>query len=226
MLTAKLKDWTYYYNKVPLYLKNCYGFTDHFDIIFQSLLAIDATEDIICKAFDITADDYENSIIRAYDRSVTQDQFKFLDMIGNLYGVTRTFNVHYTTVDKNQEIEEHDIQLHLTNSEFLKLIKCRIIQNNYDGSYQQTREYYDKMKMPVYMFQGPEPASVYVIVSTKLPDGSDFVMTENERHLFLANLLTIKSMGITYSTSIQDITTLAIWDSTKLERRWDKATWQ
>lgn len=218
MLNDKLKSWTYYKNKLPLYFRNSYGIMEHFDILYQLLKRYDDTEDTILSAFDITSDDYERNIIFAYDTTEEQHSFYFLDILASLYGVSRSFDVEY---DLNKE--HHKVSLYLTNSELLKLIKCRIIQNNFDGSYKQTREFYDKMRIPVYLLQGPYPATVQVIISTTYSDGTPFEITENEMHMYLANLFTIESMGITYFTSVQDVAKMAIWDSTSKNRAYDSA---
>ena len=154
------------------------------------------------------------TFINNLDDSDTKDSSDILNKIGLLYGVTRTFDVDY--IENN---ETKTASLHLTNSEFLKLIKARIIQNNYDGSYIQSREFYDKMNLPVYLFQSANSAEVYVYLDTSVP------LTENEEKMFLANLFTIKSMGITYITSITEVVSLLIWDSTSEFRYWDKGRW-
>lgn len=221
MIIDKLKDWTYYKYKIPIYLRNCYGIQDHFQILFYQLTTLDNVEDNIFDALDVLNSDYENTIIRAYDSSESYDKFEFLDILGKLYGVNRDFNVSYTN---DKEIITK--KLHLNNHELLNLIRCRIIQNNFDGSYEQTRNFYDMINMPIYIFQGDAPATAYVILSTTYPDGTIATFTDNEKALFLSNLLTIKSMGISYITNIQDVSSLAIWDSTNTNRRYDKAKYQ
>lgn len=213
MIINKLKSWNYYKEKIPLYIQNSYGIVEHFKILFDLLVQMDLTEDAVLYGFNILDDGYL-TFINNLDDSDTKDSSDILNKIGLLYGVTRTFDVDY--IENN---EAKTASLHLTNSEFLKLIKARIIQNNYDGSYIQSREFYDKMNLPVYLFQSANSAEVYVYLDTSVP------LTENEEKMFLSNLFTIKSMGITYITSITEVVSLLIWDSTSEFRYWDKGRW-
>lgn len=213
MIINKLKSWNYYKEKIPLYIQNSYGIVEHFKILFDLLVQMDLTEDDVLYGFNILDASYL-TFINNLDDSDTKDSSDILNKIGLLYGVTRTFDVDY--IENN---ETKTASLHLTNSEFLKLIKARIIQNNYDGSYIQSREFYDKMNLPVYLFQSANSAEVYVYLNTSVP------LTENEEKMFLANLFTIKSMGITYITSITEVVSLLIWDSTSEFRYWDKGRW-
>lgn len=213
MIINKLKSWDYYKEKIPLYIQNSYGIVEHFKILFDLLIQMDLTEDDVLYGFNILDDSYL-TFINNLDDSDTKDSSDILNKIGLLYGVTRTFDVDY--IENN---EAKTASLHLTNSEFLKLIKARIIQNNYDGSYIQSREFYDKMNLPIYLFQSAKSAEVYVYLNTLVP------LTENEEKMFLANLFTIKSMGITYITSITEVVSLLIWDSTSEFRYWDKGRW-
>lgn len=213
MIINKLKSWNYYKEKIPLYIQNSYGIVEHFKILFDLLVQMDLTEDDVLYGFNILDASYL-TFINNLDDSDTKDSSDILNKIGLLYGVTRTFDVDY--IENN---ETKTASLHLTNSEFLKLIKARIIQNNYDGSYIQSREFYDKMNLPVYLFQSANSAEVYVYLDTSVP------LTENEKKMFLANLFTIKSMGITYITSITEVVSLLIWDSTSEFRYWDKGRW-
>ena len=213
MIINKLKSWNYYKEKIPLYIQNSYGIVEHFKILFDLLVQMDLTEDDVLYGFNILDASYL-TFINNLDDSDTKDSSDILNKIGLLYGVTRTFDVDY--IENN---ETKTASLHLTNSEFLKLIKARIIQNNYAGSYIQSREFYDKMNLPVYLFQSANSAEVYVYLDASVP------LTENEEKMFLANLFTIKSMGITYITSITEVVSLLIWDSTSEFRCWDKGRW-
>ena len=41
MLIDKLKDWQYYYKKLPLYMRNSYGIQEHFRMIFDFMIKND-----------------------------------------------------------------------------------------------------------------------------------------------------------------------------------------
>ena len=62
-------------------------------------------------------------------------------------------------------------------------------------------------------------------VVDKGDDRVSLTLTENEEKMFLANLFTIKSIGITYITSITEVVSLLTWDSTSEFRYWDKGRW-
>ena len=73
--------------------------------------------------------------------------------------------------------------------------------------------------LPIYLFQSQNPAEVYVYLDESAQ------LTDNEKKMFLSNLFTITSMGITYITNISNIVRLLVWDSTIDNRFWDKGRW-
>lgn len=215
MLTDKLKNWEYYYQKLPLYMRNSYGIQDHFKIVFDVLTLVDNVEDEICKLYDIFADDYE-TIIAKYD--TTNYNFQFLDMLASLYGINRYMNIKY---DKNnKEIRK---KLKLTNTELLLFIKCKIIQHQYDGTFSQAKEYYKKIGLPIYLFTSSNSGQVLLYLSTNAN------ITQNIKDLFYANELTLQSMGIVYQLNEMDLSKIGIWsikDSSSTDNNtWNKAYW-
>ena len=217
MLIDKLKDWQYYYKKLPLYMRNSYGIQDHFKMIFDFMINLEDIEKNVCEAFDILQDNYID-IIAKYD-SIDGYDFEVLDILGAIYGVNRSLNVTY-------ENTVHSIvnkALYLTNKEFYMLIKARIIQNNYDGTYEQARNYYDSIGLPIYMFSSSNPAECYLYL------GSNENTSDNLRSLFLANLLTLKSVGITYIRHEIDMKKMGIWadatDTPNSNNSWGISVW-
>lgn len=210
MLSEKLKTWEYYKNKIPLYLQNSYGFQEQFEIIYEILKTIDLQEDEILYAFNILDSNYSNWLETIGDGN----QMKILDMIGSYFGVVRVFDVTYQ--NNGETINK---KLHLTDKEFLNLIKARIIQNNYKGTYEDSRKFYDRMNLPVYLFNSNEPAEVNIL----LDDSNQ--LSENEKSMFLANLFTLKSIGITYNCMIVNINNLLIWNSNNEHNMWDSGVW-
>ena len=217
MLIDKLKQWQYYYKKLPLYMRNSYGIQEHFKMIFDFMINLEDIEENVCEVFDILQDNYVD-IIAKYD-SIDGYDFEVLDILGAIYGVNRSLNVTYENI-------VHSIvskALYLTNKEFYMLIKARIIQNNYDGTYEQARHYYDNIGLPIYMFSGSSPAECYLYL------GSNENTSDNLRSLFLANLLTLKSVGITYIRHEIDIAKMGIWantiDTPNSNNSWDVSVW-
>lgn len=216
MLIDKLKDWDYYCNKLPLYVRNSYGIKEHFEILYELMLTLDSNEDDICDCFNFLQNDYENKIIKKYS-SLDAYDFTFLDMIASIYGISRAIDVKYTDKDNNV-IEK---QLRLNNKELYTFIKTRIIQNNYDGSYKQAIEYYKSIGLNVQMFFDPTEAAkcdIYLDVSVSSA-------SENIQALFLAGMLTLKSVGITYKEMIVSFDNTGIWDGADSHGKWNVATW-
>lgn len=216
MLIDKLKDWDYYCNKLPLYVRNSYGIKEHFEILYELMLTLDSNEDDICDCFNFLQNDYENKIIKKYS-SLNAYDFTFLDMIASIYGISRALDVKYTDKDNNV-IEK---QLRLNNKELYTFIKTRIIQNNYDGSYKQAIEYYKSIGLNVQMFFDPTEAAkcdIYLDVSVSSA-------SENIQALFLAGMLTLKSVGITYKEMIVSFDNTGIWDGADSHGKWNVATW-
>lgn len=214
MLIDKLKEWKYYERKLPLYMRNSYGITEHFVILYELLLQLDKLEDEVMYALNVFDTNYLD-FINSLDTSINKDKSDILDKLATLYGLTRDFDVTY---------EENNVvvsaSLHLNNSELLKLIKARIIQNDYKGTYEESRYLYEKIGFPIYMLQTGEPAYAYLFL-----DVGQYTPTLNERILFLAGFFTLKSMGIRYATAIGQVVELAIYDSFINSRTWDNGHW-
>lgn len=209
MLIDKLKTWTYYLNKFPLYLRNSYGFTDHFKILFDLLVQLDLIEDDILKAFDVMSDNYLSFINHLSEDETSSD---ILDKVAALYGVTRYFNVN---------VDDEDIALALTNAELLMLIKARIIQFNFDGTYIMTKQFYESIKLPVLMYNSATSTEAKLFLDiSQLQQSSDNIV-----NMFKAGLFTIQSLGISYITEVTDTTVLLVWDSSSASRLWDVGKW-
>ena len=216
MLINKLKDWNYYCNKLPLYVRNSYGIKEHFEILFGLMLELDSNENNICDCFDLLQKNYETKIISKY-ASLDGYDFKFLDMIASIYGINRVIDVTYTDVNNNKINK----QLYLNNKELYIFIKTRIIQNNYDGSYKQAIEYYNSIGLNTQMFfDSTEPAKCNIYL-----DVNNITTSENIQSLFLAGLLTLKSVGITYNEKIVSLEIIGIWDGNNSHGLWNVAVW-
>lgn len=222
MLIDKLKQWQYYYKKLPLYMRNSYGIQEHFKMIFDMMIAIDDNEQNICELFDFLQDDYVNNVIAKYD-DINGFDFNFLDMIGATYGVNRTLNVQYYRQSTHTNVNK---TLRLNNREYYIFIKSRIIQNNYDGTFEQARQYYEGIGLPLYMFttiEDDEHATCYMYL------GQNENTSDNIRDLYLANLLTLKSVGIIYVLNEIDIYRMAIWADDTIKpnnnNSWDVSVW-
>ena len=219
MIIDKLKDWKYYKDKIPLYIQNSFGINEHFKIMFDLLCTLDENEDTLFNYFDILN---ENPGYKEITNNYAGDgeegySFKFLDILGNIYGVTRTFDVEWINI--NNQIERASVRLN--NKNMLKFIKGRILQNNWNGTYEETREYYDKMGLPLYIFTGGAGESiVYFQETEEIQSDPDYYA------LLKSGLLILKSMGITYYVEpVKDVFSVGVWDDPNRVRSWDNAIW-
>ncbi len=202
MLKQKLLDYDYYYNKLPLYLKNSHGYWEHFEIWVKLLNVFDSFEDELLELFDVFNDNYMSDVVSKYSSSTAYD-FEFLDILGSLYGLQRTFNITYENVQKETVTEA----FHLNNEDFLLYIKSYIIKANYKGTYEEAREYYEKIGLIVYLLN--TNSSGYCVVY-----GDTEFMSEDVKRLFLAGAFNLESMGIVYTILEAQLEHLGYWGST------------
>lgn len=213
MLSEKLKSWEYYKNKLPLYMQNSYGILEHFDILYNILINLDKNEDEFLSLFDIMSSTYLNDVVYKYDTSEEQKSFRFLDILGKFFGITREFNINLNDEDKH---------LSLTNSELLKLLKVQVIKNNFDGSYEQLHEFYDSIGLPIYFYLSNTSANVNVIVDSKYFNGEYLeiqTLTQNEIDMINAGLFNVESLGIKYTNLILELDYIGVWDNSPFS--WD-----
>ena len=141
ILPKKLRTFNYYYNKLPLFLRNSYGFVEHFKIWYDLTYNNDNKGivnigDLLLYLLNIFDKDYLETINNMED-SDNGNASDILDKIGLLFGVSRKFSVNY--LEGAQTVHE---ELSLNNEEFLILIKCQIIKNYCNGSEIQIQDYY------------------------------------------------------------------------------------
>lgn len=199
MLIDKLKDFTYYKNKLPIYMQNTPGIVDQFYVLFQFLQEHDIAEDMLLNAIDIFNPEYLD-YINSLDGNSAGNESDILDKIGELYGVSRSFSAPYTFNDVN-----YPGNVHLDNRWFLYLIRARIVQTTYDGGSKMAREFYVKNNLPIYIISdNTENASCRVLFNAREIGVAQTDVPENILAMFLNGLLTIKSMGISYKHLVID----------------------
>lgn len=226
LLNPELKKDSYYTDKLSMFLRGCEGVPERLEILISILQLIDNNALEIVNFMDITNDDVFVKLVGSQDNA--NDATKSIDIlnkIGALYGVRQSFLVSF--LDNNLQNQTEQVQL--TPFEFWLLIKARILQNCYDGTYAQMREYYEKMNLPINIITHPQLShAAYVLLNTvaniTVKDWT-FPISNNIDYLFRAGYFTIKSMGISYYFTDIDVSDLAIWDSTDVTRLWDRAKW-
>ena len=219
ILPEQLKDFDYYLHKLPMYLQQSEGFSSHFRIWYDLLVGnqnnngVVGTADTLFSLLNIF-DVYINESFEVVDDYLTYlnslpdneegTQSDILDKLAELFGVTRVFQITYT-----QNNQTHTEVLHLNNKELLLLIRTQIIRNYCDGTYEQIRQYYNSVGLQILMYSTASAATLDLyLVSIS---GTENAYSANIQKLFLAGLLTIASLGISYNYAIQDTSLALYW---------------
>ena len=224
IINEKTLEWNYYLKKLPLYLQNSYGFSEHFKNLYQIMLDTNRTATDLLNALNLTKPNYFKNLnlsinLENAEKIISPSDYTYdlLDKMAILYGVSRFLDVDYTDP---KGIHQHK-QLKLTNDELLKLILVKVVQNNYNGTYEDMRKLYELIELPIYVFNSDEKsADVYLIY-----DLTNTSFTDNLQDLFFANLLSITSLGIKYLYRTSKEANWAEWDSTLDSKKWDVGVW-
>ena len=223
----KIKSYEWYYNKLPLYLKNSYGFSEHFRIWYELLISGDKNGivnvgDTLLYLFNIFDKNFLQTIANLPDSGATEGNYgtvsDFLDKLGYLFGVIRNFSVTY----KNDNDEDVTEDLSHNNEDFLLLIKAQIIKNYCEGTYEQIKGYYNSAGLDVFLITTEDGASAHVYLAAP-PDSTKYSL--NVEKMFKSGLMRIESMGITYTEGVRVLLSFLTWDSTKTKEYWDTGVW-
>lgn len=232
ILNENLKDFNYYKQKVPMYLRASESFLSHFKIWYDMLVGyqdkgIVPVGDTILDLVNIFADDFLDKIknldgsgVDEHNRYGTNSDF--LDKLASLFSVTRKFSVKYLL--NNVETKE---ELSLNNEELLILIKCQIIKNYSDGTYSQIKKFYEDCGLYMFILTDSEVATVDLIlgIDENAGEGDAGHYSDNIKKMFLAGLLRVEHLGIKYRQAIIVLDKFLIWDSTEEKHEWDTGLW-
>lgn len=207
ILIDKLKDFDYYVKKCPLYLQNSDGFIEHFRIWYDFLITQEKAGEEVLNLINIFDPEYEDKYISGDIPLATS----MLENLGSIFNISHNFSVNYG---------EGDVQLELTDSEFLILLKAQILKNYSLGSYEQMKELYSKLGWTI-VYVNNTPADVTVNYVTLVEVPAQVPLTPNLEECWKAGLLTIQSMGINYRYVVSSFDTIALWDVS----RWDMEVW-
>ena len=196
LIPETLQSFEYYKRKLPLYLRQSGNFLEHFRIWYDLLTkTIVTNSESLINLLNIFADDYFDLLEEVEGVGKLDTESDILDKLGNLFGITRTNNITY--IDENNN-EQNEI-LTLTNEDFLIVIKARIIQNYCDGTRKTIQSFYDTLGLDdgltIRMLNNPGGSNAYVMMYLVYTKEHAFSSLDK---LFLAGLLNIESMGITY----------------------------
>lgn len=232
MLTQKLKEWTYYKQKLPLYIQSSYGMLEYFKTIYDLLKQVDDTEDSIHASFTIMSINVDKCK-NGDEKELAKIKSDVLDKIGNLLNISRLFSFTYIEegtkktydTNNNQYVGSDGLTHHgLDDVSYLRLLQIKVLMKQFIGTYKSLRSSYmitlqdNKFDIPIYIIANQNPATCdcYLVLDTE----SSF--SDIEKKMFMAGLYTPNIIGITYIFHIVN-SNLAVWDT--IERTWDIATW-
>lgn len=216
LIPLEIREFRYYERKLPLYLRNDDCFIEHFRLWYELLMGegddeqgiainefkgVSPTSDLLLYLLNIYDNNFLNTISQLKDYD---DNCNLLDMIGNLFGLRRTFSLEYyeTTISTTKIAAT----VSLTDKEFLTLIKAQIIRNYCDGTYEQVMQYYADAGLQILPIYSD---SYNASVDAYLNQTSD--ITPNIDKLFRGGYLTIEHLGIKYTYTIIDLLNILIW---------------
>lgn len=216
LIPLTIREFRYYERKLPLYLRNDDCFIEHFRLWYELLMGegddeqgialnefkgVSPTSDLLLHLLNIYDNDFLDTIsqLKGYN-----DNCNILDMLGNLFGLRRTFSLEY--YETTTSTEKTAATVSLTDKEFLTLIKAQIIRNYCNGTYEQVIQYYNDAGLQIL----PVNNSTYAAsVDTYLNESED--VTPNISKLFRGGYLTIEHLGIRYTYTISQIFNVLVW---------------
>lgn len=203
MINDKLKDFKYFYNKLPLYLQQSEGFLSHFEYWFELLQGIDKSADDIESMINVFDEDYLTKNPNCSD---------FLDKIGLLYGVSRIMTVDGSRVELDDKL-------------MLFVIKCQIIKNFFNGTFEQINKVYKDANLPIIYYTRGTMEVEIIFCAAEIPYTSAEINILYE--LFNNGFLIVKSMGVNYSVDKLDVNQVLYWaDSNGSSvNYWDSRVW-
>lgn len=216
LIPLTIREFRYYERKLPLYLRNDDCFIEHFRLWYELLMGegddeqgitvnefkgVSPTSDLLLHLLNIYDSNFLDTISQLKDYN---DNCDILDMLGNLFGLRRTFSLEY--YETATSTEKTAATVSLNDKEFLTLIKAQIIRNYCDGTYEQVMQYYNDAGLQIL----PVNNSAYAAsVDAYLNESED--VTQNISMLFKAGYLTIEHLGIHYTYTISKINNILVW---------------
>ncbi len=195
MIDNRLKEKQYYLDKLSLFLRNSYGVEEQVTLLWKTLVDIDSTIDDFFEAFKMLKPEGIDDL---------------LDKIAEIVGCKRNLDVSYGSPLTSYTLS-------LSNEELIRSIKTRIIQNNYDGSFENFKKNYESIGLNVLATDGGVSGTSIQILN------NDEKLTDNDKHMFLSGNYSIRSLGITYSFSMGDLDLIGFWDN--ILRTWNNSQW-
>lgn len=198
MIREDLLEFQYYLDRLSMFMKESYGITEQTEIFYRQLYEVNQQLDFAFTNLDI----WNNQNIKS----------EFLDLIGAIFGLRRSFNIEYTYINDQQEEINVKKNISLNDNDFLIYIKCQIIKQNFQGTNEELERLYTHYKNNKQEAGLIDLCFIYILTigsancSIYFQNSSSF--SENIIELFKAGYLTIESMGIKYTKDVGSIFTL------------------
>lgn len=218
----ELSTFEYYKKKTPLFYRDSYGYLNQFEMLFRNIMTSPTggflhVGDMILSLYDIFNENYLD-LINTMDP--TGRDCDMLDKIGSIFGVTRTPNCLWY-----ENGVQYGETLILNNEEFLMLIKCEIIKNNFRGTREECNRLYDLIGLNIFSLtmEGYGICARCKLVLASTPERQ---YSDNIVKMFKSGLLNIKSVGILYEYVEYVVPSgVLIWDSNNQSEMWDFGGW-
>ena len=213
MISKELKDWKYYWDKFPLYFKNSNGIIEHFQILFDLLVQNDGLYDELFEFLDLFNPNSPKNM-------------DILKKIGALYGVpSPSLSLNFTLTINNDEITQTNTPtiIELNEMEYLILILSQIVRNNFDGSFEQSNEFYNIInkysETRLNIKQGINTFGQFETVAylNEIPINSRI----NYYYMLYAGLLTLESAGIKYTYKVENVSNYLYYN----DENWNGGYW-
>lgn len=194
MVKEKLLQWKYYKDKIPLYLQNSFGYSEHFKLLWNLLCDYDEEGDNFLKAMNIT----NTGELGTFNCS------EILDNFARLYNISFFYD---TNSVRSMNINNQIIAINDTTLTFLILVK--IAEINFDGTRKTFLDFYKKYFDGLLSFYIDKYMSNKILVVSNINEGVPLdIIYQN------TNMLFIDIMGVEYvRTTIDDVTKLALFDN-------------
>lgn len=214
ILPEELQSFEYYKSLTPMYLQNVHGFLEQikiwFDLSMQKSKVLTCGINVRCGTTVVSS--RTDSIVSVIDAIFAfldifntsgqhlSESTDILDKLASLFGVSRQFSV---------TIENEKKQLNLSDNDLLILIKCQVIKNFFNGTYEHLMRCFEIVNLPVMPLTDTQPAhcKMYML----LQDENE--VSQNVKDMFLSGMLSVESMGVYYTYAIQIAQNIAIFDS-------------
>jgi hypothetical protein len=209
LVPKRLLTSDYYKDQLTLLLRNSYGVPEQIDLYVKILNVINTRLHDIFNALGTynSSDKHWHINIEAINKISTTES-DLLDKIAEIVGCSRYYSF------LNQP---------LNNTELYILIRFRIMQNNFMGTYEELSQIYKKFIKDTeysdfeidYYTSNEEPLTCIVALNMDNIIKDDGTVKDEYQNLYLLfqhDLLLVKSLGVTYNKLYETKSSMAFFD--------------